>query len=297
MRTTPLYSRRSIVAAFLLCVLIVNGFATASLYLAQRDRDIGASVLHTAESMAHVERMTQAEAGLLQDRKQQKVRAERDLQVLLATMAVACLAMVAMLFWQLERLWSMCRRAQADAEHQAHHDALTGLPNRRLLEDRLGLGLAHARRDGRMLAVLSLDLDGFGQVNDAHGSATGDEVLKRVAMRLQRASRDSDTVARLDGDEFVLVLANAGTIRGTTALAERLIDAISSPYAVDGKDVVIGASIGIAVFTGEAVSGRDLLARADAALCEAKQAGKGRFEIAASAGATESDATPDQTFV
>jgi diguanylate cyclase (GGDEF)-like protein len=367
-------------------VLIVNGFATASLYLAQRDREIDAWVLHTAvvigqlerlhqtileaestgrsflvtadpevhasyraraadidrelrelvhltsgsadqqrqaselaaeigqrfshldralqvrvtsgigpvlamrarpgvETMQHIKRriahMKQVETDLLRDRKQQKLRAERDVQVLLATMAVVCLAIVAALFWRLERLWSMCSRAQADAEHLAHHDALTGLPNRRLLQDRLDLGLAHARRDGRMLAVMSLDLDGFKQVNDAHGHTAGDEVLKQVATRLQRASRDTDTVARLGGDEFVLVVGNAGTVGSTTALADRLIDALSEPYSVDDDEINIGASIGISIFAGEAISGHELLAAADAALCVAKHAGKGRYELAA----------------
>ncbi|GEO81301.1 diguanylate cyclase domain-containing protein [Pararhodospirillum oryzae] len=173
------------------------------------------------------------------------------------------------------------QRQRADAlNHQAHHDALTGLPNRGLLMDRLGQGLIRAERDGAMLAVLFLDLDGFKPVNDTFGHRSGDGVLAEVARRLQAGLRQSDTVARLGGDEFVVVLHDITSPEAAVVLANKLIDDIGQPLALEGgQEVTLGASIGLALFPRHGTDARSLLAAADGAMYQAKRAGGRRAQL------------------
>ncbi len=158
--------------------------------------------------------------------------------------------------------------------HDAHHDALTGLPNRVLFEDRLELAVAEAARHGRRLAVLFVDLDGFKRINDAHGHAAGDAVLVEVAARLARSLRESDTLARLHGDEFVVLLPEIAADADARALAATLLDALAPPIDFEGKRSALTASIGVGVYPRDAGDAAGMLRVADAAMYRAKDAGK-----------------------
>lgn len=173
------------------------------------------------------------------------------------------------------------RRSEAHMTHMAHHDPLTGLPNRLLLEDRLSQAIGRAERNGTGLALLFLDLDGFKPINDAHGHEVGDRVLCLVAERLLANRRRTDTVARIGGDEFVILLADVDLLN-LHPLAEELAQAnitlISQPYRLDALELALGTSIGIALYSAsESVGAGHLLNRADLAMYAAKQAGKGRY--------------------
>jgi two-component system cell cycle response regulator len=165
-------------------------------------------------------------------------------------------------------------------ESMALHDALTGLPNRRLLFDRLALGIAHARRNTSLMAVMCLDLDGFKQINDTLGHDAGDALLRLVADRLVAAVREEDTVARLGGDEFVIALWESSHAGAVARLAGKVVQAVSQPYQIQGHDVHITASVGVGMYPthGEAVE--TLIKSADLALYEAKRTGKNDYRIA-----------------
>jgi diguanylate cyclase (GGDEF)-like protein len=166
----------------------------------------------------------------------------------------------------------------------ATHDGLTALPNRTLVLDRLDGALRRNERDGRLMAVFFIDLDRFKMVNDTLGHEAGDQVLRTVADRLTRLVGGSGTVARLAGDEFVLVDEEPGTVDAAVRSAERLVTALSQPILIElpagGREVTVGASVGIAVADGTGtLSPEDLLRDADVAMYRAKQRGRGRVEI------------------
>jgi diguanylate cyclase (GGDEF)-like protein len=165
----------------------------------------------------------------------------------------------------------------------ALHDPLTGLPNRRLLEDRIATVLQHAARQQNKAAVMYLDLDGFKPVNDTYGHAYGDEILKQVAQRLVGCSRKEDTVARVGGDEFVIVMGDINAMGDAQEPANKLIEAVSEPYLVNGVTLKLSTSIGIAIFPDHADRVDALIASADAALYDAKRAGKNRYSCAGAA--------------
>lgn len=162
----------------------------------------------------------------------------------------------------------------------ALHDPLTGLPNRRLLEDRIATALQHAARQQRRAAVMYLDLDGFKAINDTHGHAYGDEILKQVAQRLVNSSRKEDTVARIGGDEFVIVMGDVGTLGDAQEPATKLIEVVAQPYQVNGLTLQLSTSLGIALYPDDASSVDNLMHVADAALYEAKRTGKNRYCVA-----------------
>jgi diguanylate cyclase (GGDEF)-like protein/PAS domain S-box-containing protein len=162
--------------------------------------------------------------------------------------------------------------------HQAFHDALTGLPNRALLVNRIEHALERARRSGDDVALLFLDLDDFKTINDSLGHAAGDELLVEIAARLQETLRSADTAARLGGDEFALLLEDTKGIAGATIAAERLIEAVARPIQLGSTEVLGRASIGIVFGTPGETAG-DLLRNADVAMYRAKSAGGNRFEI------------------
>ena len=168
------------------------------------------------------------------------------------------------------------RAAQEKVADMAMHDALTGLANSRLMEDRLGQALAQAHRTGGSVGVLYMDLDGFKPVNDNLGHAAGDAALKEVARRGVAVLRDSDTLARIGGDEFVAVLPGAARDALQRA-AERMLAALAPPFELEGREAVIGASIGAAVAPAGHLDARALLQAADAAMYEAKRSGRNRI--------------------
>lgn len=178
---------------------------------------------------------------------------------------------------------SRMNRAMSELEYLAHHDTLTGLPNRLQLATRLDHSLERSLRDGRRCAVLYIDLDRFKPVNDRHGHAAGDELLCQVARRLQSRLRHVDTVARIGGDEFVIVLEGVKTEAQVFAFTQSLVERIATPYRLgsrQGVDVEIGASVGIALFPDDADNASALLEAADRALYEVKRGGGKGFQRA-----------------
>jgi diguanylate cyclase (GGDEF)-like protein/PAS domain S-box-containing protein len=171
------------------------------------------------------------------------------------------------------------RRSEDDLATRALHDALTGLANRALLVDRLQHALDRAQRSGAVVALLFCDLDRFKRVNDTFGHAVGDVVLREVAARLRAVVRPADTVARLGGDEFVVCCEDVGASAEAVVLAERILAALGAPYAVDGQELSLSASVGIAI-AGRGTDGPDdVLRSADAAMYTAKGNGRGRYEV------------------
>jgi len=132
--------------------------------------------------------------------------------------------------------------------HLAEHDALTGLPNRLLLNDRLNQATAHADRKGNQVAVLFLDLDGFKHINDSLGHSAGDKVLQSVAQRLQECLRSPDTVSRQGGDEFVVLLQDLHHSEQAANSAKRMLKSVAEPHSIDGHELHVTASIGISVY-------------------------------------------------
>jgi diguanylate cyclase (GGDEF)-like protein len=167
----------------------------------------------------------------------------------------------------------------AKLKRQASHDALTGLPNRTLLHDRLEHALAHATREGTEVAVLFLDLDGFKDVNDSLGHDAGDELLRCIAGRLLECVRGSDTVARLGGDEFVLVLEGVPDLSEVQQIAERVLAALQQPIPLAERHTQVSGSIGIALTPRDGVEAGSLLKHADAAMYRAKHAGRNNYQF------------------
>ncbi|QGG95927.1 putative bifunctional diguanylate cyclase/phosphodiesterase [Actinomarinicola tropica] len=162
-------------------------------------------------------------------------------------------------------------RVQARLRHQALHDALTGLPNRVLLNDRLRKGLSRAQRSGEPIAIMIMDLNHFKEVNDTLGHHSGDVLLSEVAQRLRDALREADTVARLGGDEFAILLTTNATRSGAIAVAEKIGRLVERPVDVDGVSIQVSASIGIAFFPEHADDADGLARRADVAMYVAKR--------------------------
>ena len=171
------------------------------------------------------------------------------------------------------------KRYQEELEHQANHDALTGLANRNLLRDRLEQGLRVAHRYGRACSVAFIDLDNFKLINDSLGHDVGDQVLKIVGERLAACIREGDTVARLGGDEFVLLVTEHGRDSGRLRVAQRVIAAIAQPFAIDQREFKVTCSIGIASFPHDGADADTLLRNADTAMYRAKDLGRNTFQL------------------
>ena len=164
-------------------------------------------------------------------------------------------------------------------EHQAYHDALTGLPNRRLFRDRLTIALAHARRMSTPLAVMFLDLDRFKDVNDSLGHSLGDELLKAVALRLKTALRQEDSIARMGGDEFTILLANLKVPEDAAKIAQKILDVVAQPVRIEGNELFITTSVGIALYPSDGDTAEALLKNADHAMYRAKEAGRNLVQM------------------
>lgn len=169
------------------------------------------------------------------------------------------------------------KQEEIELKHLATVDSLTGLYNRHLFFDRLEHALACAKRYNRSAAVLFVDLDEFKQVNDTYGHQTGDELLQKVARRLEGRIRESDTLARLGGDEFGVLLYHVEGKPGAVVVAENLIDVLEKPFEICGKQIQIGATIGISFYPDDAKDAVSLISRADAAMYEAKRYDAGRI--------------------
>jgi len=162
----------------------------------------------------------------------------------------------------------------AHLEHEVNHDPLTGLANRNLLWDRLEQALHLAQRQKSLVATVLIDLDKFKEINDTWGHEAGDVVLKVVARRLLASVRDSDTVARMSGDEFVLVLANQPSLRFTLRMVERIRQGFSIPVSFNGQEIPIGASVGVSLYPHDGASATELVRAADLAMYHGKSSGR-----------------------
>ncbi|HEY8976036.1 MAG TPA: EAL domain-containing protein [Burkholderiaceae bacterium] len=172
------------------------------------------------------------------------------------------------------------RKAQeARIEHLAYHDGLTGLPNRTMLMDRLGQALSQAQRLEQQVAVLFLDLDRFKPINDSLGHLVGDQLLREIARRLRAALRENDTVARVGGDEFQVVVCNVAGATGAARIAEKLMRALGEPFTIEGQELHVTASLGVSLFPRDGASGELLLKFADIALYEAKGEGRNAYRF------------------
>jgi diguanylate cyclase (GGDEF)-like protein/PAS domain S-box-containing protein len=171
------------------------------------------------------------------------------------------------------------KEAEASLLQQANFDALTGLPNRSLAADRLSQAMAHAHRARQCVAVMFLDIDHFKNVNDTLGHAVGDKLLTKVAHRLSSCARADDTVARLGGDEFLIILSGLDTLAASKTVVEKVLEALSVPFALDGRELFLGASIGVAGYPDDGGDPDVLLSNADTAMYRAKEAGRNTYRF------------------
>jgi diguanylate cyclase (GGDEF)-like protein len=172
-----------------------------------------------------------------------------------------------------EETLAKLQESRAELRRQALYDELTGLPNRRLLGDRVGQALAGAKRDGSTLALLYIDLDGFKPVNDMFGHAVGDQALVEVACRLRSATRESDTVARMGGDEFVLLMTHGPERGNTEKRARAILHTLTEPMEISERTITVTASMGIGLFPEDATDCDSLIEHADRAMYAAKRQG------------------------
>jgi diguanylate cyclase (GGDEF)-like protein/PAS domain S-box-containing protein len=171
------------------------------------------------------------------------------------------------------------RLQQKQLEHVAHYDALTDIPNRLLLADRLHQALAACQRNQQSLAVLYMDLDGFKSINDRFGHAVGDQLLVAVCMRMKAALREVDTLARFGGDEFVVVLVDVQSAQEWLPLVDRVLRACNEPVWLEGHAVCVSASVGVALYPQHGADASTLIRQADRAMYRAKQSGKNRYAL------------------
>ncbi len=164
-------------------------------------------------------------------------------------------------------------------EYQANHDSLTGLPNRKILSDRLAQSVSHSRRAGKWAAAMLMDLDRFKIVNDSLGHDAGDEILREMGRRLSNMMRSGDTVARLGGDEFMLIFPELSSEEDTVLLARKYLGAISRPVKVVGREISVSASLGIVIYPRDGESPSSLLRNADVAMYRAKELGGNGFQF------------------
>ena len=176
------------------------------------------------------------------------------------------------------------RLAEQQIAYMASHDGVTGLPNRSLFMDRLWLAIAGARRNRTKAAVLFIDLDGFKAVNDRLGHEAGDMILHQVAVRLVARVRASDTVARYGGDEFTVILNQISNAQDVGRVAQSIVDELSRPFTAKRETVMIGASVGIALYPEHSENPDSLIRIADKAMYEVKHSGKRGYRMAAGAG-------------
>jgi diguanylate cyclase (GGDEF)-like protein/PAS domain S-box-containing protein len=169
------------------------------------------------------------------------------------------------------------KNAEKQAQYLSHHDVLTGLPNRLLMQDRLHQAISHARRNGGLVALMFIDLDRFKMVNDSFGHVMGDTLLKQVAARLSNCLRDTDTVARLGGDEFTIMLPDATNAQVVGEVAQRILSEFTRPFNDGEQEMYVSASIGISLFPRDGANPDELVKHADTAMYSAKDSGRNSY--------------------
>jgi len=171
------------------------------------------------------------------------------------------------------------KRAEEEIAYRAYHDPLTDLPNRALFLDRLTVAIAHAERQQHALAVLFIDVDDLKMVNDTLGHATGDELLNRLAGRLSDLIRRGDTVARVGGDEFVILLPDIQNEHAATVITQKILDRVSAPFVVNGEELHVTSSIGVAMYPNDGLDAETLIRNADGAMYRVKEKGGNKFQL------------------
>ncbi len=204
--------------------------------------------------------------------------ADAELLNLLATQAAIAIEN-ARLYEQARQEIAERKRAEETIRQMAYHDPLTGLPNRRLFHDRLELEMAHARRNGHKLGVMLLDLDHFKEVNDTLGHSMGDQLLQAVSERLRSLLRKSDTVSRLGGDEFILILPEIVRWEDAAGVATKILEALRDPVEFDGHEIRITTSVGIALYPDDGEDGDALMKSADIAMYRVKDQGRDNYQL------------------
>ena len=175
------------------------------------------------------------------------------------------------------------KRAEEQVKHLAFHDALTGIPNRLLLNDRLTIALAQAHRSRQKLAILYLDLDRFKVINDSLGHTVGDQLLRRVAERLRACVREGDTVARLGGDEFVILVTRISSDADADTIAQKILAAVRLPFGVEQRDFFLSTSVGVSLYPTDGIDAETLIQNADTAMYRAKEQGRDNYQLYAPA--------------
>ena len=227
------------------------------------------------EATGAIDRSLEAQTRRVDDRTAAQIELGDRLRHYIAGLLVVAIAVLGMLSIAYGRVQGREREAVRRMEHMAHYDAVTGLPNRALLGDRLSQETARARRASESFALLMFDLDGFKAVNDTWGHAAGDRVLVQVGDRVRTCVRASDTVGRLGGDEFLAILPQT-TLEGALGVAEKLREALAEPFALDGAAARLSASVGVSLFPDHGADAEALQRAADEALYRAKREGKNR---------------------
>jgi diguanylate cyclase (GGDEF)-like protein len=175
------------------------------------------------------------------------------------------------------------KRSEETIRDLAYRDTLTGLPNRVLFNDRLTMALAQARRHQQRICLMLLDLDHFKDINDTLGHSVGDKLLRIVGERLTGLLRTSDTIARMGGDEFLLLLREIAQVKNVTTIAQKILGTFRNPFAIDDQELTVTTSIGIAVFPDDGEDADTLLKNADIAMYRAKERGRDNFQCYSSA--------------
>lgn len=224
-------------------------------------------------ALSELDQMSQKAALQAARRASQDHRQTRAWMLGLSAAALALGLLVAILVFR------QANQASRAREYLFMHDLLTGLPNRLLLNDRLGQAMARARRDRKKLGVLCLDLDNFKLVNDSLGHAMGDELLRSVARRIRERLRSEDTVARVGGDEYVVIVGGAETADDLIQVAKQLIALLGQPFVLAGRERYVTCSIGLSIYPDDGEAPETLLKNADIAMYHAKEAGRGRHRL------------------
>jgi diguanylate cyclase (GGDEF)-like protein len=221
----------------------------------------------------------------------------------LLTVSVVVIIAIAAFFWiallrrRVEQQTQLIRSNEERLRHMAEHDALTNLPNRTLLNDRLQMALERSSRFGSVLAVMMIDLDRFKEVNDSLGHMAGDQLLCWVAERLLSLVRKTDTVARIGGDEFIVLLQDLHRREEAEPVASKIVAALSAPFEPGNRQVSISVSIGVCTYPEEGVHADDLLQNADVAMYRAKSRGRNAFSIFNPAMPPQSQQAPEPSVL
>lgn len=239
------------------------------------------SVAHEEDSALSADFIEQAKIGALNDAVFEKRYRQKNGEISYAQVSYSAIrdenAQVSYFVAYVQDIAELKER-EFVASYRASHDTLTGLPNRTLLSDRLDMALARSARLSTMGVVMFIDLDGFKCVNDTYGHETGDNLLLQVASRIKAAVRDSDTVARVGGDEFVVIIDGIATSNDGLAVGRKILQGLSGDFSVGDSTLNIGASIGMSIFPKNSMDPMELQRMADEAMYRVKKNGKNRCE-------------------